>query len=108
MNKIDQINAEQFKIDNGKVLRTINILRHTYNKLKTIQQVLASDDVSEKSFMDAINFLSLENYIDLRYIISKDNIAFADCKDYTELEAKLTGKGIRLLAGGIDDNMVEV
>lgn len=108
MNALDQINAEEFKVNNGKVLRMINILRHNYNKLKSIKQVIENDDVNEKEFLDSINFLSLEGYIDLRLIDTKKNINFADCDDYKKLEAKLTGKGIRLLAGGINDNMIEV
>lgn len=108
MNKLDMINAEEFKINNGKVLRTINILRHTYNKLKTIYPLLKNDDVSENEFMDAVNFLHLEGYIEIRIIETKTKVDLADHDDYKDLEARLTGKGIRLLAGGIIDNMIEV
>lgn len=37
----------------------------------------------------------------------RDNASLADC-DYQTLEAKVTGKGIRLLGGGITDNMVDL
>ena len=35
-------------------------------------------------------------------------MATIEAIDYICLESKLTGKAIRLLAGGIDDNMIEV
>ena len=51
--------------------------------------------------------LAEEGYIHLRRISTKESAALADT-DYTALEAKLTGRGIRLLAGGIEDDMIEV
>ena len=103
MNGIDRqrLRAGNFVSNNGRVLRTINILRHQYNKLSGIQNVL------EEEFLDAVNFLALEGYIHLREVSSKHEASLAD-KKYQALEAKLTGKGIRLLAGGIEDNMIEV
>lgn len=109
MNNIDKqrLKAGNFVRNNGRVLRTINILRHQFNKLSGIQSVLEEDGVCEDEFLDAVNFLSLEGYIQLRDIASKDNASLADT-GYECLEAKLTGKGIRLLAGGMTDNMIEV
>ena len=79
------LRAGSFVHNNGKVLRTVNILRLKYNKLTGVQSVLEDDGIAEDEFLDSVNFL-----------------------DYTALEAKLTGKGIRLLAGGIEDDMIEV
>ena len=84
------LRAGSFVHNNGKVLRTVNILRLKYNKLTGVQSVLEE-----------------EGYIHLRRISNKEPAALADT-DYTALEAKLTGKGIRLLAGGIEDDMIEV
>jgi len=102
-----QLSAGNFVKNNGAVLRTINILRHSYNKLAGVQSVLAGNGISEGEFLDCIHFLSEEGYIDLRDIGSKFKVVLAD-SNYIVLEAKVTAKGVRLLAGGIDDNMVEV
>ena len=109
MSNIDlsKLRAGNFVANNGLVLRTINILRYKYNKLIAIQRVLSESGVSCSEFLDAVNFLTEEEYIHLRHITTHEPAALADV-DYKEIEAKLTGKGIRLLAGDISDNLVEV
>ena len=108
-NTVDKrkLNAGNFVRNNGLVLRTINILRYEYNKLRGVQNVLENQGVSEDEFLDSINFLAEEEYIKLRTITSKENASLADY-NFEMIEAKLAAKGIRLLAGGIDDNMIEV
>lgn len=101
------LRAGNFVHANGRVLRTINILRTKYNKLTGVERVLADDGISEDEFLDSINFLAAEAYIHLRTVSDHTDADIADC-DYRTLEAKLTAKGIRLLAGGIEDNMIEV
>lgn len=106
-NDKQRLKAGNFVRNNGRVLRTINILRHKYNKLSGIQSVLEEDGISEDEFLDAVNFLALEDYIHLRDVATKNDASLADCQ-YETMEARLTGKGIRLLAGGIEDTMIEV
>ena len=91
------------------VLRNDPLVRESmkYNKLTGVQSVLEDDGIAEDEFLDSVNFLAEEGYIHLRRISNKEPAALADT-DYTALEAKLTGKGIRLLAGGIEDDMIEV
>lgn len=96
-----------FRKNNGAVLRTINILRYKYNKLTGVCSVLSDNGVAEDEFLDSVNFLAEEGYISLRDITTKDAAGLADYR-YNTLEAKLTAKGIRLLAGGIEDSLVEV
>lgn len=103
-----ELRAGNFVHNNGRVLRTINILRTKYNKLTGVERVLQDDGISEDEFLDSINFLADEEYIKLRIISSKDEVNDIADNDYRTLEAKLTAKGIRLLAGGIEDNMIEV
>ena len=69
--------------------------------------MLFRSGIAEDEFLDSVNFLAEEGYIHLRHIASKGNALLAD-SDYTTLEAKLTGKGNRLLKGGISDDMIEV
>lgn len=101
------LRAASFPHNNGKVLRTVNILRLKYNKLTGVQNVLEDDGIAEDEFLDSVNFLVEEGFIHLRLISSKVDATLAD-SDYKVLEAKLTGKGIRLLAGGCSDDMIEV
>lgn len=107
MDKKQIIEKNVCRNNNGVVLRTINVLRKSYNKLKVVREAAYGDGISEGEFIDAINYLDLSGYIHIRHIALKENAIFADA-DYRELEAKLTAKGISLLAGVIDDPLVEV
>lgn len=102
-----RLRAGNFTENCGSVLRTINILRQKYNRLAGIRYALPS--LAEDEILDAINYLHEEGYIHLRDIDTKDMAVtgLAD-KDYRQLEAKLSGKGIKLLAGGIVDPLVRV
>ena len=46
-NEKQRLKAGNFVRNNGRVLRTINILRHKYNKLSGIQNVLEDDGISQ-------------------------------------------------------------
>ena len=102
-----KIRAGNAKANNGRVLRTINILRFKFNKLQGIKYAL--DELQEDEFLDSINYLSEAGYIELRHTESKAiiNTGLAD-HHYRDLEAKLTAKGIQLLAFCITDPMIEV
>jgi hypothetical protein len=102
-----KIRAGNAKANNGRVLRTINILRTKFNKLKGIRYAL--DDIQEDEFLDSVNYLDEAGYIELRHVETKAPIdtGLAD-HNYKDLEAKLTAKGIQLLAFCIHDPLVEV
>ena len=57
------LRAGSFVHNNGKVLRTVNILRLKYNKLTGVQSVLEDDGIAEDEFLDSVNFLAEEGYI---------------------------------------------
>lgn len=103
-----QLRAENFVHNNGQVLLALNVLRHDYIKLISVQGVMDERGISEDEFQDSIHFLSREGYIEMREIGTKAHIPSLVDHSYKTLEALLTNKGIRLLAGGIQDNMVEV
>ena len=85
------------------------MLRYKYNKLKSVETVLAEDGIEQWEFLDCINYLTEEKYIRLRDIATHDEIPeLSQDVDYRSLEAKLTSKGIRLLAGGHEDSLIEV
>lgn len=100
-----RISAGNFVENNGSVLRTVNLLKTKYNKLKSIQYALNSIDRNEIS--NSINYLYEAGYLHLRHTESKQPSSLAD-DDFDALEGKLTAKGIQLLAGVIQDECVEV
>ena len=99
-----QLRAGNFTMNNGRVLSTINLLREKYNALRS---AVSYEGIEKQEFVDSVNFLAEEGYIYLRDIKTREDASLADC-DYQTLEAKVTGKGIRLLGGGISDNMVDL
>lgn len=102
-----RLRAGAFMVNNGRVLMTINLLREKYNALRSVEKGLEGEGIDRQEFIDSVNFLHEEGYIYLRDIRNREPAALADA-DYQTLEAKVTGKGIRLLGGGIQDNMVDL
>ncbi|MEG2841841.1 MAG: type VI secretion protein, partial [Ruthenibacterium sp.] len=84
---------------------TINILKEKYAKLSNIRYALP--DISEGDIRKSINFLEEERYIHCRDIETKQDASISD-SNLNDLEAKLSGKGIRLLSGSIKDDCIEV
>lgn len=96
----------QYAADNGLVLRTINLLRHKYERLRDVQYALPA--LSERQLLDSVNYLTESGYIRLRHVSSHVETRLEDADDYAELEAKVTAVGIRLLDGAINDSLVDV
>lgn len=101
----DIIAAGRFVTNNGIVLRNINLMHHQYLKLSDIKYVLTT--MPENEYIDSINYLSMSGYIKLRHIKTKQPADIADV-DYTEIESKLTQKGINLLLGYSTDELVSL
>lgn len=102
---LKKIRASRFVKNNGAVIRAVNLLRIKFVNLSDVKYAL--EDIEEADYLDSINYLSESEYISLRNIKTKQPAQISDV-DYDKLEAKLTAKGIRLLAGNIFDDMVEV
>ena len=102
---LGKMKTGKFIKNNGLVLRTINILRYKFERLEEVKYAL--DDMPENEYLDSLNYLCESEYIQLRHIKSKKNAELSD-KDISELEAKLTDKGIKLLGGKSFDELVEV
>lgn len=100
-----RISAGNFVKNNGSVLRTVNILKTKYNKLKSIQYALIN--VNRDEISNSINYLYEAGYLHLRHVESKQPSSLAD-DDFDVLEGKLTAKGIQLLKGVIQDECVEI
>jgi hypothetical protein len=99
------VRAGNFKENNGSVMRTINMLRHQYHKLKSVEYALP--EITKGEITDSVNYLFEAGYIHLRTIVTKEKADLADC-DFDDLEAKLTSKGISLLAGAINDPCIKL
>ena len=100
-----RISAGNIVENNGSQLRTVNLLKTKYNKLKSIQYALNNIDRNEIS--NSINYLYEAGYLHLRHTESKQPSSLAD-DDFDVLEGKLTAKGIQLLAGVIQEECVEI
>ena len=100
-----RISAGNFVENNGSVLRTVNLLKTKYNKLKSIQYAL--NNIDRNDISNSINYLYEAGYLHLRHTESKQPSSLAD-DDFDVLEGKLTAKGIQLLAGVISDECVEI
>lgn len=101
-----RLRAGDFMMNNGRVLSTINLLREKYNPLRSVEKAVSYEAIERQEFIDNVNFLQEEGYIHLRDIKTHEDASLADF-EYQNLEARVTGKGIRLLGGGLEDNMVD-
>lgn len=98
---LKKMRAGSFRENNGRVIRTINILRHEYVRLRDV--CFALTDVTPGEVLDSVNFLQMAHYIQLRHIETKAPVADMADAVFNELEAKVTVEGIRLLSGSIND-----
>ena len=104
-----KVYAQNFKSNNGLVLRTINILRFEYHRLKDIEKVLQGEGVEDWEFIDAINYLSMSGYIKMQKVTDHTPVTeLSQYNNYKDLEAKLSPKGIKILSGTIVDEDIEV
>ena len=99
------IRAGNFKENNGSFMRTINMLRTQYQGLMSVEYALPN--ITKGEISDSVNYLYEAGYIHLRDIVTKELTTLAD-SDFDDLEAKLTAKGISLLAGSINDPCIKL
>ncbi|MDE5854042.1 MAG: type VI secretion protein [Ruminococcus sp.] len=99
-----RISAGNFVENNGSVLRTVNILKTKFNRLKDIKYAL---NIEKNDIENSINYLYEAGYLHLRHVENKQPSSLADT-DFDKLEGKLTARGIQLLAGVIQDECVEI
>ena len=63
-------------LNNGRVMRTINLLRYKYEKLEEVKYAL--EDMPENEYLDSLNYLSEAEYIQMRRVTSKQIAEIAD------------------------------
>lgn len=101
----EKIRQQRFIQNNGRVLRAINMLRTQYVSLSDLRFGLSSD-ITDGEYADCINYLTEIGYINVRNRETKEKTTLADT-ELRLLEAKLSGDGIKFLAGKISDDCVE-
>lgn len=105
MEMSEKIRQQRFIKNNGRVLRAINVLRTQYVSLSDLRLGLPSD-ITDSEYADCINYLTEIEYINVRNRETKEKTTLADT-ELRLLEAKLSGNGIKFLAGKITDDCVE-
>lgn len=100
----ENIRRGRFFKNNGKILKLINVLRSDYSSLEDLKYVIG--DIKINEYIDSVNYLTEIEYIRLRNKHTKKESTLADDR-LEDLEAKLTAKGIKFLAGKLDDDCVE-
>jgi DNA-binding HxlR family transcriptional regulator len=91
-----RIDAGEFAENNGKILRTINILLGKNIKIKSLQFALS--DINTGVLAESLFYLQDAGYIKARNIYSKIDADLTD-SDEKDTEVRLTAKGIQLLKG---------
>lgn len=100
-----RIEAGTFAADNGRVLRTINILIGKDIALHSLKYAL--EGMAENNLAESLYYLQEAGYIKARNIYSKADADVADA-DYDDTEVRLTARGMQLLKGYATDPAVSV
>lgn len=107
MNDIkNTMRKNKFVKNNGAVIRAINILRTDFVNLYDVAAAL-EPQLSKDEVMDSANYLLEAGYI--RTVKIRTHTP-ASCigKDFDDLAAKLTAKGIQLVNGAFNDPCVDL
>ena len=67
-----EMEQSDFAKNNGKIMRTLNVLAPSYHNLSSIQRILKDDGIGEGQYAACLDFLALEGYILLRTV--KDHV----------------------------------
>lgn len=102
----DRIRQKKFFRNNGLVLKGINMLRIQYVRLTDLKYAL-EPTLSENELMDSVNYLTEGGFIKTRNCRTKQETTLADCS-FDELEAKVSQKGIQIIACALKDECIDV
>ena len=102
-----RIEQSDFAKNNGRVIRTINVLSGKFVNIDSVCDALA-DNMSIGEFNECLIYLHRGVYIEVRAVCTHHIIDDFDKHIYSELEVALTQKGIKLARGFITDEAVEI
>lgn len=97
----------EFAANNGRMIRTINVLRGNFVNLYSIEEALKSY-IDRASFEESLIYLYKSCYIEIRKKENGKTISSLEKLYYKNLEVSLTQKGIKLAKGYIADEAVDV
>ena len=100
-----KVEIGNFVANNGRILRTINLLGDKYKRLTDIGYVLG--DLEQDDIIKSIAYLRDAGYLILRRISDKRDVETSEAA-FTDLECRLSPKGTQLLCGVITDGCVDV
>lgn len=102
---IKKVEAGNFAENNGKILRTLNILEGDFVDLDVLKNVLTA--VKSAEFFKSVVYLNKADYIEIRDKETKAKITAEQAK-MVDAEAALTAAGIRIAMGYEVDPAVEI
>lgn len=100
-----RIEAGEFADNNGRIIRTINVLRGKWINLTVAQSALP--EIDEGDFEQSLIYLERSEYIKIRDMVTKKCVE-VDSANYNACEVTLTKKGIDLALYYIVDPAVRV
>lgn len=102
-----KIEQSDFAKNNGRVLRTINILSGKFINVDSVSDALA-DNMSIGEFDECLLYLHKGVYVEVRDTYTHRIIDDFAKHSYKDMEAALTQKGIKLARGFITDEAVDI
>lgn len=99
------IQTAEFAENNGRILRTVNVLRGKWIRLSSVRDVL--DDINLADLEQSLIYLERSEYISVRDIETKIPVE-VEHANYLESEVSLTKKGIDVALYFIKDVAVKV
>ncbi|ADU25676.1 hypothetical protein [Ethanoligenens harbinense] len=100
-----RIEGGAFAANNGRLLRTINILSGRDIKMRSLQYALP--DVSKGELAESLYYLQEAGYLHARHAAYGADVDVAEA-DQDDTEVRLTAKGIQLLKGYAADPAVSI
>ncbi|MEG2717842.1 MAG: hypothetical protein RR961_10980 [Eubacterium sp.] len=98
-----RLEAGNFAGNNGRIIRTVNVLKGKWIALGTVKDALSDVDNIEQSLI----YLERGHYLIVRNIETREAVEMEDAKDDT-CEVTLTKHGIDLALYYIEDPAVKV
>ncbi len=90
---------------NGSVLRTLNILSGSKCRLSDLECVF--NGINRYHFLDSLEYLAESEYIELKDVPTGSRVEL-ETEHFSATNAVLTGKGILVLRGFLEDDCIEV
>lgn len=106
-----KLEAISFMDVNGRILRSLNVLKNNSCMLKELENLFydasKSPEIKRHNFSCSVRYLSESGYITLKNTLSGESVEL-DEEVFNDIEIKLAPKGIQLLCGVIDDDCIYV